>query len=80
MTCFMQLESVARIFDEHRSQDVVMLQQRDEIQRSYQDENDDYQECIWMYDSNLYRELLKYVLLRRSALLRLDSAFVAATT
>ncbi len=80
MTCFMQLESVARIFDEHRSQDVVMLQQRDEIQRSYQEENDDYQECIWMYDSNLYRELLKYVLLRRSALLRLDSEFVAATT
>ena len=73
MTCFMQLESVARIFDEHRSQDVVTLQQRDEIQRSFQEENDDYQECIWMYDSNLHRELLKYVLLRRSALLRLDS-------
>jgi hypothetical protein len=56
----MQLESVGRIFDEHRRQDILMIEERDEIQRSYQEENEDYQECIWMYDSNLCREVLKY--------------------
>jgi hypothetical protein len=56
----LQLDSVRRIFDEHRRQDISMIQERDNFQRSINQEDvDDYHECIWIYDSNLYRELLK---------------------
>jgi hypothetical protein len=56
----LQLDSVRRIFDEHRRQDISMIQERDSFQRSINQEDvDDYHECIWIYDSNLYRELLK---------------------
>ncbi len=61
-----QLDSVRRIFDEHRRQDILMIQERDEFQRSINQEDvDDYHECIWIYDSNLCRELLKCSFLRR---------------
>lgn len=56
------MESVGRIFDEHRRQDILMIQERDEFQRSInQEEDEDCIECVWMYDSNLNRELLKCV-------------------
>jgi hypothetical protein len=56
----LQLDSVRHIFDEHRRQDISMIQERDNILRSFNQEDvDDYHECIWIYDSNLYRELLK---------------------
>lgn len=60
VTCGAKVESVGRIFDEHRRQDILMIQERDDFQRSInQEEDDDCIECVWMYDSNLNRELLK---------------------
>jgi hypothetical protein len=79
-TFCMQLESVGRIFDEHRRQDILMIEERDEIQRSYQEENEDYQECIWMYDSNLCREILKCGFVRRCRSFCFDSQYYVATT
>jgi hypothetical protein len=46
-----------------------MIQERDEFQRSINQEDDeDCIECVWMYDSNLNRELLKFVFLQCSSL------------
>ena len=58
VTDCLQLESVRRIFDEHRRQDISMIQERDEHHRgTAQEEDENYLDCHWVFDSNLCREL-----------------------